>query len=370
MSIRVTLGEETLVTREGVREPQLLKLASGDLLLTYHVQPDMHFAERRGLRSADGGRTWRPEPRRAHREQAIGQGADGLVLAPDIYTFERTPGEFVGSFFRSTDGGKTFTGPHPLRVRVNRVAASPYPDDPAQYPPDDHALRAFYQPVPDYYAPTLAGSALRWGPIFWRYLIEHQGRWLAAMQAHYHGDRFYRTILVASEDRGETWDYVSEIAEFRDQTSLPGDGFCEPALLALPDGSLLCVLRRGGGLPLGQTRSLDGGSTWSLPELLPGHGVDPDLCRMSNGVLACTYGRPGTHLMFSPDGRGEAWGYRTVLGEGPSSCYMGIAEVAPDELLLVYDRCEAAGQGRVPGKCWIGSRRIRVERSGPPCATH
>ncbi len=362
MAIRITLGEETLVTREGVREPQLLRLASGDLVLMYHVQADTHFAKRQGLRSSDGGHTWSPEPRRAHREQAIGQGTDGLVLATDIYTFERKPGEYAGSFFRSTDGGQAFTGPHALRVRVNRVAARPYPADPTQYPPDDHVLRAFYQPVPDYYTPTLAESKLRWGPIFWRDLVEHQGRWLAPMQVHYHGDRFYRTILVASEDKGETWDYVSEIAEFRDQTSLPGDGFCEPALIALADGSLLCVLRRGGALPLGQTRSLDGGRTWSVPELLPGHGVDPGLLLMSNGILACTYGRPGLHLMFSPDGRGEAWGYRTVIGEWPSSCYMGIAEVAPGELLLIYDRCEAAGQGRIPDKCWIGSRRIWVER--------
>jgi len=34
-----------------------------------------------------------------------------MVLSPDIYTFERKPGEYVGSYFRSNNGGKTFTGP-------------------------------------------------------------------------------------------------------------------------------------------------------------------------------------------------------------------------------------------------------------------
>src|SRR5690606_6663209 len=128
-----------------------------------------------------------------------------------------------------------------------------------------------------------------------------------------------RTMLVASEDGGRTWDFVSTIAFAQDS---PGDGYCEPVLATAADGSLLCVLRRGGGLPLGQCRSVDGGATWSEPELLLGHGVDPDLCLMSSGVLACTYGRPGMHIMFSEDGCGRQWSHATEIGNWPSSTYM------------------------------------------------
>jgi len=154
---------------------------------------------------------------------------------------------------------------------------------------------------------------------------------------------------------------VSTIAYRHDE---PRDGLCEPALIAAADGSLLCVMRRGGGLPLAQCRSRDGGATWDEPELLAGHGVDPDLCLMASGVLACTFGRPGLYIMFSEDGCGFGWGYRTRIGEWPSSTYMGVAEVAPGELLVVYDRADGdPGAGRDPEKCYVGATTIRVKRA-------
>jgi len=356
MTLAIEVGGHRIVSREGMREAQLLKLRSGDLLLTYHVQADMHFSERKGLRSSNGGRTWRPDPQRGHREQAIGEGAHGVVLAFDIHTFERRPGEFIGSYFKSDDGGATFTGPHETVVFVNRVACLEYPT-PEHIPPEDHVLRKFYQPLPSYYEPIVQSSSRRMGPIFWRYVIEHEGRWLAPMPCRFHGDRVERTILTASEDGGKTWNFAGTIGYDEE----PWDGLCEPVLLATPDGGVLCVMRRGSGQPLGQCRSYDGGRTWSKRELLAAHGVDPDLCFMSNGVLACTFGRPGLHIMFSEDGCGFSWGYRTEIGDWPSSCYMGIAEVAPGELLLIYDRCESPEVGRDPKKCLIGSTTVRVQ---------
>jgi len=363
--LSIEFGEHSSITDHGVREPQLLKLQSGDLLLTYHVQDDKHFADRRGKRSADGGRTWQDEPQRAHREQVIGQSKSGdIVLASDVYTFERAPGEFLGSFFRSDDGGATFTGPHETLVKAPRVISADYPE-PAHFPEDDHPMRHFYQPLPDYYAPTVQRASMRRGPIFWRYLIEHQGRWITPMQCRFHGDKCHRTILVESEDDGRTWSLLSTVAYFHGE---PGDGYCEPALMETPDGELLCMLRRGGRLALAQCRSSDGGRTWTEPELTPGHGVDPDVYLMSSGVLACTYGRPGNHIMFSEDGCGYAWGYRTQIGDWRSSTYMGIAEVAPDELLVIYDHNAAPPEaGRAPEQCSIGSVRLRVKRSANPC---
>lgn len=366
MPLEIQVGPSREVTRAGLREPQLLRLPDGDLLLTYHVQADMHFSERLGLRSRDAGVTWQPEPRRAHREQAIGQSRAGVVLAPDVYTFEQEPGHYLGSLYRSTDGGQTFTGPHDTHVHVNRIASQGYPTEP-HFPPEDHVLRKFYQPLPDYYAPLVARSSRRWGPSFHRNLLERDGRWLTAMQCRFHGDGHYRTILVESHDEGANWSFVSTIAQVGNRPEPPGDGYCEPALRFAADGTLLCVLRRGGGLPLGQTRSTDHGQTWEDVELLAGHGVDPELCLLSNGVMVCSFGRPGLHLMCSEDGCGYGWGYHRQLGAWPSSSYMSMVEIGPDELLLVYDRAEdSPGAGRDPARCHLGCMNITIRRTTLP----
>ena len=64
---------------------------------------------------------------------------------------------------------------------------------------------------------------------------------------------------------------------------------------------------------------------------------------MTNGVLACSYGRPGNRIMFSVDGTGRQWTDRLKVYEYPrgSFGYTGIVEVAPGQLLFVYDRRDA-----------------------------
>jgi hypothetical protein len=361
MPLKIKRGKDRIITRDGVREPALFKLDNNDLLLSFHSEPDIHFAHRSWLRSNDNGETWKKDKSRGYREQAIGKGLNGSVLAFDIYTFEKEPGIFVGSYFLSKDGGKTFEGPLATKIRINRVCCKEYPATPEQFPADDSVLKKFYVPLPDYYKPTVKKSSYRMGFIFWRNTVEHEGRLLATMQGFFHADRAYRTVLVSSEDNGKTWNFVSTIA-CEDDRSI--DGMCEPVLRKVADGSLLCVMRRDSGKPLAQCRSKDGGLTWSAPELLAAHGVDPDLCLMSNGVLACTFGRPGLHIMFSEDGCGYSWGYRTEIGDWPASAYMGITEISPNKLLLAYDRAaNTPGAGRDPSKCYIGSTTVTVEKN-------
>lgn len=368
--LTISLGAERVIYTGSSREPSLYRLANGTLKVTFHAVPDVHYALRIGYQSVDNGRTWQPDVQRSHREQAFGE-IGGTVWAPDIYTFEREPGIYVGSYFRSDDGGKSFSGPHELVVRMNRVKTWYYPT-PEHIPEPGHPLRKFYIPLPDYYKPTVAASSRNLGFSFWRSPVETDGRWVVAMQGKFHGDRGYRTVLMESADGGATWDYVSTIANPMNEQA---DGFCEPVLLRVADGTLLCVLRRGGGLPMAQTRSTDGGRTWSEPKLLTAHGVDPDLSLLPNGVLALSYGRPGRHLMFSTDGCGYSWGYATDLGANAGSSYMGLAAISDDTLLVAYDEMPRNIDPSIPkltadgdynpayfGQFYIGVREVTVKR--------
>src|SRR2546427_12877350 len=67
---------------------------------------------------------------------------------------------------------------------------------------------------------------------------------------------------------------------------------------------------------------------------------------LSNGVLACSYGRPGVNIMFSTDGTGTRWSHHTSVFSGitavnsttdKSTCYSGFAEVSPGRLLIIFD---------------------------------
>ena len=44
-----------------------------------------------------------------------------------------------------------------------------------------------------------------------------------------------------------------------------------------------------------------------------GAQVDPTLLRLGNGVIAVSYGRPGLHLRFSIDGKGQYWSNKTTI---------------------------------------------------------
>jgi hypothetical protein len=57
---------------------------------------------------------------------------------------------------------------------------------------------------------------------------------------------------------------------------------------------------------------------------------------MSNGVLACSYGRPASCLMFSLDG-GQTWPVHHVISEKVGFNYTSIREISPGRLLYIHD---------------------------------
>ena len=127
---------------------------------------------------------------------------------------------------------------------------------------------------------------------------------------------------------------------------------CEPSAIELPDGTLLCHFR-GNNLvfTVYQTRSTDGGRTWSQPEQLLDDfgGAPPHLYLHSSGVLICAYGYRagptfGIRVMLSRD-YGVTWDKDIVLWEEGVSADLGYpatVERKDGSLLTVFYAKDAA----------------------------
>ena len=154
--------------------------------------------------------------------------------------------------------------------------------------------------------------------------------------------------MLRSADLGKTWTHLAHVG-------LGG----EPAVVRLSDSEWLAITRPDAHMSnLLQHRSLDGGKTWKFERTLEEGSVMPDLVLMSNGVLACSYGRPVSNLMFSHDG-GRTWRDHRVISDRANFNYTTIREISPGRLLYMHD-------GQIPGTlARINSLYIDVEKAKP-----
>ena len=107
-------------------------------------------------------------------------------------------------------------------------------------------------------------------------------------------------------------------------------------MVRLSDTEQTAVIRGDRDSKMKQMFSHDAGKTWSKPIELEVGRVLPDLVLMSNGVLACSYGRPASCLMFSVDG-GKTWPVHRVISDRVGFNYTSIREISPGRLLYVHD---------------------------------
>ncbi|MBB73571.1 MAG: hypothetical protein CMJ75_03545 [Planctomycetaceae bacterium] len=280
-----------------------------------------------GNRSTDGGRTWSNSPAevRATFHDKWRQSA-GCVLRD---------GTFIGLGSKAA-----FTR---LDQRILKVYRS---DDNLQtiVGPTDSLLEI----------PRGTGGRSETGEYSGAALVEHSlierkdGTLIAGAYGWWKGDEEYsmlekyvpemnlyktRVWVVGSNDRGKTWKTLGTPGYWPE---LGPEGMGEPGMTELANGDLLMLLRNGEwGEPIFQTRSTDGGRTWSKPKTLPATGVWPTPCLLSNGMLVVAVGRgrpPHYHLWVSPDGRGETWTSRTLIAEGGKG-YASVVETAPGQLV-------------------------------------
>ena len=157
---------------------------------------------------------------------------------------------------------------------------------------------------------------------------EHDGSLYACGYGQFGKDAEWRNFLIKSDDQGHSWKFFADIGKFY-----------EPDFCWLANGDMIAEARchYWEPRPLLQTRSKDGGRTWSESINAPGvelitaedrtwkdpegriykvHGganIDPVLLQMDKGLLVLAYGRPELKLRFSLDGTGNYWDYRTEI---------------------------------------------------------
>lgn len=156
-----------------------------------------------------------------------------------------------------------------------------------------------------------------------------------------------QSFLIMSADQGKTWSFYSWIATGKG----PGyNGWSEPSMVRLADGTLLVLMRTDGDYdklngPLMQTKSTDNGKTWSTPvKVVEGYGVDPHVILLKNGALVASSGRPGVYMMVDITGTGDHWQPIIPVYDGLGSAYTTLIEVEPNVIDLFYSESGMSGE--------------------------
>jgi phosphoribosyl-AMP cyclohydrolase len=350
VDFRVDLGEARLVAAGPAEEKRwgrwqfpTLEQGRNELLLFVHVEQDSaasYGKQRRVYVSRDRGRSWTEDAHASQRAYGL-RLTNGEWLRTE--TVAATPAASIAlpKLFAERVSYRTpyqLYRMHDLPASLRQIFFQRFRQGAwhleQQTLDDPHALR---------YATGGLIPQIWWGDI----KLLPDGRLVALTYPYYHDSQptpHTASAAYVSHDRGRKWEKVGQILyEEPDQRR---DGFTEPALERLPDGTLLAVLRTtdGHGVgPMYQSRSKDGGRTWSKPEAFTETGVLPRLLQLQNGVLVLSSGRPGVDLRFSRDG-GATWSAPRQLVPIPDatkvqadSCgYTSLLPLGRDRFLITY----------------------------------
>lgn len=321
--IKLTLSEPKVISRapESVKEwgfwqfPEIEYLSDGRLHAIFHINTDseVSYGKQKGQAvSSDMGESWvedfnmtecggilldNGDRLRIVHKQSI--PIDNLTLPSEIsesvsynsrfkvYDASDFPPELGGWYFARMTKGTTEWVEEQAVVNI---------------PGETRWVRSGVLPIPFLWRMKKAPNGTLWG-------IHYDFRQGDKCPAH-----LMRAIFVVSEDNGKTWNFRSEIPYAPDREKDPywekRDGFSEPNVAFMPDGSIFCLLRTtdGNGIgPMYWSRSTDGGRTWSDPEVFDNLGVWPAIITLNNGVTLTTYGRPGIYLRATADPSGIEW---------------------------------------------------------------
>ena len=363
----VEVSEPTIVHEEGAKPPyyypqtQLLKLYDGSLVLCGTAN--------KILRSTDGGRTWQKQE----------------VPTSGFQTFQRRDRSFylLKSGVKASEQRGIFLAG---RMTLNSLDEIIDQNDPS-WSETTISVPQFKAAVSDDYKTVQQGPGIEVATEL------ANGMLLALAYGNFGGDDvpikgflptkgeapMYRTYLLSSTDDGESWKYFSTIA-YDGETGQ--ESFCEPSITNFGNGELLVIMRTGRYAPLYQSRSLDGGKTWSKPVSLETLGLQPKMTLLDNGILVCSFGwRPmryidwvvpiggyyvagfadyhkrykrevgiedpsaaaGDYVMFSPD-KGYTWSQPHKIAEPLTQGYTQIAATDPKSCVVLSYRFVLPGK--------------------------
>ncbi len=330
--------------------PTVHRFSSGAILATMRMSPDEASPEGEFSAyclSSDGGQTWSrryPMGGGANVDAAYSQSplADGAiwVLGAGYASIEPyPPGQRTD--FHATLTKFSRNGMEIQQIRDARIHLS----EPVQF-----------EPATLYATKAKDASELREVPTAqpWGAIIDGPGgEWLNTFYCVTERDRRQgRVVLIRSVDHGQTWDQYGIVAALQPHEKpwpwMGKEGPNEAGLVRFSESRLYCIFRTGNAEYLGETWSLDDGKTWSTPVSTGLRGVAPHLRLLSNGLLACTFGRPGpVTIMFSAD-EGKNWVGNTPIFDGVSTHYSDVIELEPGKLLVIYDKTPDGGN---PNPC-------------------
>ena len=328
--------------------PTVHRFSTGEILTTIRMSPDDTNPE--GEFSAyclskDGGETW-------SRRYTMGAGAnvdaaysqvpleDGIwVLGSGYLTLE----PYLSG--KEADFHTTLSEFSRAGMDVHQIRdASIHLSEPPQLEPVEiHATKTMDASQLASVPTAVPQGAIIAGP---------RGEWLCTLYYITKRDRRYRRlVLIRSFDHGHTWKEDGIIATLQPGEKpwpwMGNEGPNEAGLVRLSDSRLFCIFRTGNNDYMGGAWSFDDGKTWSPPTSTGFKGVAPHLRLMSNGLLVCTFGRPGVTIMFSPN-EGKSWTDITPIFKDQSSGYSDVIEVGAGKLFVVYDSLPRGGDP-VPG---------------------
>lgn len=296
----------------------------GGLLLTSNPQGSDALREPYGVRrSTDGGKTWTLIPgldQNVYSPQELVRLADGRILGLSRWTDPQSDGTLQATITLLDSQAETFST-HPSSISL-----------------------------PEEFFPNQKGEVLLFERHLWQ---EPDGSltavaWTRKNSLKLPSGRGFperQTHLFRSTDLGRTWKHHARV----------GSGG-EPAVARLSESEWLCIARPDAHMSnLVQHRSRDGGTTWQVERTLEEGSVMPDLVHMQNGVLACSYGRPVSGIMFSLDG-GRTWRDHRVIADRVGFNYTTIREIAPGRLLFLDDAQIPGARSRIYA-CFIDVKR-------------